>query len=151
MSLAEEPGDLKAGLFFEFLDAKFGRARFDEFMHGYFDHFALRSVTTEQFLAYLKENLLDHSPNIVSSQQVAAWVTGAAMPADAVLPASDAYAPIDTARGEWLAGRLPAKKLDAKRWVTPAVAVLSRGHAAVAAQRSTRRPGPSLRLHPQHE
>jgi leukotriene-A4 hydrolase len=117
-ALPREAANPKAGLFFEFLDAKFGRARFDEFMRGYFDHFAFRSITTEQFLAYLKENLLDRSPNIVSSQQVAAWVTGSAVPADAELPASDAYAPVDTARTAWLSGKLPAKKLEAKDWVT---------------------------------
>jgi len=116
--LAQESAGAKAGLFFEYLDAKFGRARFDEFMRGYFDHFALRSVTTEQFLAYLKDNLLDRSPNTVTGQEISAWVTGSGVPTDAILPASDAYAPIDAARAEWLSGKLPAKKLATKNWVT---------------------------------
>ena len=47
---------------------KYGRERFDAFLRGHLDHF-ISSITTEQFLAYLKENLLDRSPGIVSSEQ----------------------------------------------------------------------------------
>ena len=39
----------KGRLFLNFLDAKFGRERFDAFLRGYFDHFAFKSITTEQF------------------------------------------------------------------------------------------------------
>lgn len=110
--------DEKAALLFEFLEAKFGREHFDEFMRGYFDHFAFGSITTEQFLAYLKEKLLDRSPNIVTDAQLKAWVTGEGIPAGAVLPSSDAYAPVDDARAAWLSGKLAAKKLDTKGWST---------------------------------
>jgi leukotriene-A4 hydrolase len=48
----------KGRLFLNYLDAKFGRERFDAFLRGYFDHFAFKSITTEQFLAYLQENQL---------------------------------------------------------------------------------------------
>ena len=34
-----------------------GAARFDEFLRGYFDHFAFQSITTADFVAYLRENL----------------------------------------------------------------------------------------------
>ena len=52
----------KGRLFLTFLDAKFGRERFDAFLRGYFDHFAFKSITTEQFLDYLEDNLLDRFP-----------------------------------------------------------------------------------------
>ncbi len=48
----------KGRLFLNYLAAKFGRERFDAFLHGYFDHFAFKSITTEQFNDYLAENLL---------------------------------------------------------------------------------------------
>ncbi len=107
----------KGRLFLTFLDAKFGRERFDEFLRGYFDHFAFHSITTEQFLQYLRENLLDRFPGIVTRDQVMAWVGGPGIPADAVLPTTDAFAAVDGARGSWVAGKVPAQKLDTHAWV----------------------------------
>ncbi len=107
----------KGRLFLTFLDAKFGRERFDEFLRGYFDHFAFHSITTEQFLQYLRENLLDRFPGIVTRDQVMAWVVGPGIPADAVLPTTDAFAAVDGARGSWVAGKVPAQKLDTHAWV----------------------------------
>jgi leukotriene-A4 hydrolase len=101
----------KGRLFLNYLDAKFGRERFDGFLKGYFDHFAFKSITTEQFLGYLQENLLDKYPGVVSREQVNAWVFGPGLPSDAVLPATTLFATVDEARTAWLAGRLPAKKL----------------------------------------
>jgi hypothetical protein len=101
----------------EYLAAKFGRERFDGFLRGYFDHFAFKSITTEQFTQYLTENLLDRFPGTVSREQISAWVNGPGLPADAVLPVSSAFAPVDDARAAWLAGTLPAKQID-HGWVT---------------------------------
>jgi len=107
----------KGRLFLEYLAAKFGRERFDGFLRGYFDHFAFRSITTEQFTQYLTENLLDRFPGTMSREQISSWVNGPGLPADAVLPVSSAFAPVDDARAAWLAGTLPAKQLD-HGWVT---------------------------------
>jgi aminopeptidase N len=107
----------KGRLFLEYLAAKFGRERFDGFVRGYFDHFAFKSITTEQFTQYLTENLLDRFPGLVTHEQVLAWVNGPGLPADAVLPVSSAFAPVDGARTAWLAGTLQPKKFD-HAWVT---------------------------------
>jgi len=108
----------KGRLFLTFLDAKFGRERFDAFLRGYFDHFAFKSISTEQFIAYLKDNLLDRFPGIVTRDQVMEWVMAPGIPADAVLPSTDTFQPVDDARSVWLAGKLPAKKLETRGWVT---------------------------------
>ena len=107
----------KGRLFLEYLAAKFGRDRFDGFLRDYFDHFAFKSITTEQFTQYLTEKLLDRFPGIVTHEQVLAWVTDPGLPADALLPVSNAFAPVDEARGAWLAGTLQTKKFD-HAWVT---------------------------------
>jgi leukotriene-A4 hydrolase len=101
----------KGRLFLNYLDAKFGREHFDAFLRGYFDHFAFKSITTEQFLAYLQENLLDRFPGIVTRNQVDAWVFRPGLPADAVLPVTTMFEPVDQARAAWLAAKLPAKKV----------------------------------------
>jgi len=107
----------KGRLFFNYLDSKFGRERFDVFLRGYFDHFAFKSVNSAEFLTYLQENLLDRFPGIVSRAQVNAWVLGPGLPADAVLPVTTMFQPVDEARSAWLGGTLPAKKIGAD-WVT---------------------------------
>jgi len=108
----------KGRLFLNYLDAKFGTDRFDQFLRGYFDQFAFKSIATEQFLAYLQENLLDRYPGIVSRQQANAWVFNPGLPADAVQPATAMFQPIDEARAAWLAGRLQLKKFGLD-WVAP--------------------------------
>jgi len=111
----------KGRLFLNFLDAKFGRERFDGFLRGYFDHFAFQSITTEEFLGYLDDNLLDRFPGIVTREAVNEWVHGPGIPADAVLPVSSAFQPVDEARTAWLAGGVAAKKIGlgwvAQQWL----------------------------------
>jgi leukotriene-A4 hydrolase len=107
----------KGRLFLTYLDAKFGRERFDAFLRGYFDHFAFKSITTDQFTEYLADNLLDRYPGIVSRDQVLAWENAPGIPADAVLPVSSAFQPVDDARTAWLAGTLAPKKFGLD-WVT---------------------------------
>ena len=106
----------KGRLFLNYLDAKFGREHFDAFLRGYFDHFAFKSITTEQFLAYLQENLLDRFPGVVTRDQVNAWVFRPGLPADAVLPVTTMFQPVDEARAGWLSGKLSLKQLGAG-WV----------------------------------
>src|SRR6202142_3918543 len=111
----------KGRLFVTYLDAKFGRERFDTFLRGYFDHFAFKSITTEQFLKYLQENLLDRFPGIVTRDQVNTWVFNPGLPSDAVLPVTTMFQPVDEARAAWLAGKLPPKKFgadwNAQQWL----------------------------------
>jgi leukotriene-A4 hydrolase len=111
----------KGRLFLNYLDAKFGREHFDAFLRGYFDHFAFKSITTEQFLAYLQENLLDRFPGTVTRDQVNAWVYNSGLPADAVLPVTTMFQPVDEARAAWLAGKLPPKNFgadwNAQQWL----------------------------------
>jgi hypothetical protein len=111
----------KGRLFLNYLAAKFGRERFDGFLHDYFDHFAFKSITTEQFNDYLMENLLGRFPGIVSREQVLAWENAPGIPADAVLPVSTALSQVDEARRAWLSGTLQPKKfgLDwvAQQWL----------------------------------
>ncbi len=107
----------KGRLFLSYLEAKFGRDRFDAFLRGYFDHFAFQSITTEQFNQYLGEHLLDQFPGIVSSAQVLAWENAPGIPADAVVPVSSAFQPVDDARTAWLAGKLQPKQFGLD-WVT---------------------------------
>jgi leukotriene-A4 hydrolase len=111
----------KGRLLLNYLDAKFGREHFDAFLRGYFQHFAFKSITTEQFVAYLSENLLDRFPGIVTRDQLNAWVLSPGLPADAVLPVTTMFQPVDEAREAWLLGKLSSKKFGmdwvAQQWL----------------------------------
>ena len=81
-----------------------GRDRFDVFLRAYFDHFAFRSITTEEFLEYIRREL----PNPVPLDE---WIFRPGIPAGAAEPHSDVFAriesgwPRDTSRWsthEWL-------------------------------------------------
>jgi len=108
----------KGSWFLQWLEAKFGRATFDPFLRGYFDHFAFQSITTDQFVDYLKANLLDKHPGVVSMDQVNTWLHQAGIPADAPLPISARFTAEDKERDAFVAGKLDAAGLHAQKWTT---------------------------------
>jgi aminopeptidase N len=108
----------KGSWFMRTLEAKFGRKDFDEYLKGYFNHFAWHSITTEQMLAYMKPNLIEKYPGRMSWDAVKDWVYGAGIPEDAPIPDSPRFDAIDRERKQFLDGQLAADKLDAKTWNT---------------------------------
>lgn len=108
----------KGKLFLQFLESRFGRDELQSFLRSYFDHFAFQSIYTEQFLDYLRSNLLTKKPGAVTEAQIQEWVYGPGLPAYAVLPADDVFAPVDSARKAWLAGTLATSSLPARDWST---------------------------------
>lgn len=116
-SLSEVPYN-KGSWFLRTLEQRFGRETFDEYLKGYFNHFAFQSITTEQMLDYLKANLFDKNPGKMSWDEVKAWVYDPGIPKNAPLPTSARFEAIDKERSAFLAGTLSADKLDAKGWNT---------------------------------
>lgn len=108
----------KGSWFLRTLEQRFGRTPFDNYLKGYFGHFAFQSITTEQMLDYLKPNLIEKYPGKMSWDEVKAWVYGEGIPKDAPLPDSPRFNAIDQERTDFLAGTLAADKLDAKGWNT---------------------------------
>ncbi len=99
----------KGQLFLTWLETRFGRDRFDQFLRAYFDAFAFKSITTEQFMSFLDQSLLQATPGVVTRAQVDEWVFAPGLPADRPRPFSDAFETIEGFTGEWLAG---SKRLD---------------------------------------
>lgn len=106
----------RGALFLAYLESRFGRERFDDFLRGWFDRNAFHSVTTPEFLHYLDRQLLRHFPDRVSATQIEAWMQSPQMPADTLWPQSDAFAKVDAERAAWLAGTTPAAKLKTADW-----------------------------------
>ena len=98
------------------LEQRAGRAVFDPFLRGWFDQHAFQSVTTEQFVDYLRKNLLSKYPNVMSEAELELWLYAPGIPTGAPRVTSARLAAIDTAGTAWLKGELPTSKLGTKNW-----------------------------------
>jgi leukotriene-A4 hydrolase len=108
----------KGALFLRSLEEAFGRERFDQFLRGYFDHFAFRSITTEDFVAYLKKHMLDANPQLAEKVPVNDWIFRPGLPAGAPQPQSDAFARVERQATDWLQGKRAAAKIETRVWST---------------------------------
>ena len=78
----------KGQLFLEYLEYGFGRDAFDPFILEYFKHFAFQTLTTEDFLDYLDENLLQIHEGVISREQAEVWMYQPGLPDGAPVPSS---------------------------------------------------------------
>jgi len=129
--LAVKPGDLddpdhnltgtvytKGAWFMQFLEQRIGREAFDQFLRGYFDHFAFQSISTEQFRDYAIANLLEKHPGKVSQEAFDAWLYEPGVPATAPQVKSQRFAVVDAARISWTGtGTLPSAQVTSN-WST---------------------------------
>jgi hypothetical protein len=108
----------KGALFLRHLEEVFGRERFDAFLKGYFNHFAFQSITTAEFAAYLKKNLLDANPAQAAQVPLDEWLYEPGVPRSAPKLASEAMAKVEQQAQEWLSGKSLAADLPARAWST---------------------------------
>ncbi|HEX5702507.1 MAG TPA: M1 family metallopeptidase [Pyrinomonadaceae bacterium] len=108
----------KGALFLRHLEETFGRARFDQFLRGYFDHFAFQSITTAQFVDYLNKNLLDKNPELAKRVPVSEWIGRPGLPDSAPKPTSPAFARVEEQATLWLRRQIPAAQIGAAKWNT---------------------------------
>ncbi len=108
----------KGALFLRQLEETFGRERLDRFLRGYFDHFAFQSIRTEDFVRYLRANLLEGSPELAARIPVEEWVEKAGIPASAPRPRSDAFAQVEAEAMRWREGKISAAGIASAAWST---------------------------------
>jgi hypothetical protein len=106
----------KGALFLKHLEAVYGRAKFDEFLKGYFAHFAFRSITTDQFANYVNEHLLKGDPEKAARVHVEEWLHGTGLPGDAPNPTAAALARVEEQARAFAAGTTKAADLPARAW-----------------------------------
>jgi aminopeptidase N len=106
----------KGAWFLRTLEQRAGRAVFDPFLRGWFDQHAFQSVTTEQFVDYLRKNLLAKHPEVMGDAELDEWLHGAGIPASARHAVSTRLAALDKTRDAWLTGGLSTGELNTKQW-----------------------------------
>jgi leukotriene-A4 hydrolase len=107
---------VKGQLFLMFLEAKFGRDKFDTFILDYFNSHAFESLGTANFVIYLKKNLTDKYPNIVSDKEVNEWIYEQGLPSYAPQPTSSAFTTIDGQINSLLSDKITLAQLPTKAW-----------------------------------
>lgn len=108
----------KGALFLETLESTYGRERFDTFLKGYFNHFAFKSITTADFVAYLKKNLIDVEPGAKEDVDLDAWIEKAGLPSRYPPVSSNRFLKVEDVAKAWTQ---PDAKIDAeaaKDWTT---------------------------------
>ena len=108
----------KGAWFLQFLEQRFGRDSFDPFLRSYFDNFAFKSISSDQFEAYLRANLLPKNPKAVTDAELHAWLHEPGVPAFAKAAHSERFDAVDAARKAWLdSATLPTSDATGK-WST---------------------------------
>ncbi len=82
-----------------------GRERFDQFIQKYMKTFQFQSLTTEQFLDFLKAEL----PEVFEKVDVQTWVYKPGMPETWHRPQSHLYDEVEQALADFKQGKLPSK------------------------------------------
>ncbi|MEM1261121.1 MAG: M1 family metallopeptidase [Pseudomonadota bacterium] len=108
----------KGRLMLVWLERAFGREKLNTFLQTYFDHFAFKSIATEDFLVYADTNLLADSSAGVSRSDLERWIFEPGLPDGAVLPSADIFEQVDAARRAFLEGSVAANAIDTAQWST---------------------------------
>lgn len=106
----------KGAWFLHTLEQRAGRAAFDQFLRGWFDQHAFQSVTNEQFIAYLRAQLLAKNPKIMSDAELDEWIHGPGIPASGQRAVSQRLAKLNAAIDGWTKGTVSTAQLNAKDW-----------------------------------
>ncbi len=107
----------KGAAFLRVIEAAVGRDRFDQYLRGYFDRHAFTSLTTEDFLADLRANLIKDDHALEERLRINDWVYQPGLPDNAVKPSSTLLARVDAQLDSFARGT-PALRLETKGWVT---------------------------------
>ncbi len=124
MKANEDPDDgvnavpyTKGASFFSMLERTVGRMRFDAFLKNYFNTHAFQSITSEEFVRLVKQDLFNGDAGAVQAAQVDTWVFEPGLPNNAVPPTSKLLANVDTELDKLKTGVEPPS-LATNGWIT---------------------------------
>ncbi len=105
----------KGRLFLTMLEQAFGREKWDSFLKAYFDKYAFQSITTEDFLAFLREQLIREDQAMESLLKIDEWIYKAGLPDNCPVPTSPEFARVEQQVKSWLDGT-PVTQLQTDNW-----------------------------------
>ncbi len=107
----------KGALLLKLIENHVGREKMDEFLKEYFTAHAFKTLTTEEFLNYLNQQLIKGDKELEKNLDLNAWVYGAGIPANAPRADMERFNRVNAEREKFLNGTLPAQ-LNTTAWTT---------------------------------
>ncbi len=107
----------KGALFLQVIEEEVGRVAFDKFLKTYFDKFAFQSMSSEQFVEYLKETLIKGDKELEKNIDIDAWVFQSGLPQNCPPVRSERFELVDVEIENWIRGA-DAATLNTKGWTT---------------------------------
>ena len=107
----------KGYFFLLMLEQSFGRETFDAFLRRYFDTHAFQTMTTERFVALMKQDLFANDEARYVSLKVDEWIYQPGLPSNAPVPHSTRFDQVDGQTAAFVKG-VPAGKLVTRGWTT---------------------------------
>ena len=98
----------KGSYFLKEIEKTVGRNKFDPFLMQYFMDFSNKSLTTEDFLEYLDENLLEPDGIVINVDE---WVYSPYMPKDFKPALSKRFLLVEEVIAEWLNGKMISNEI----------------------------------------
>jgi leukotriene-A4 hydrolase len=87
--------------FLKVIEAAVGREKFDPFIKNYFDAHAFQSITTEDFVKYLNDNLIKGDKVLADKIKLDDWIYKPGVPSNITTPSSEDFAAIDNIQKNW--------------------------------------------------
>ncbi|MFV8752041.1 M1 family metallopeptidase [Nannocystaceae bacterium ST9] len=108
----------KGALLLRALEDTYGRERFDAFLRAWFDAHAFGSVSTDDFLNFVGLELIGPATPLPGKRppDLAAWIDGAGLPADAPEPTSASLDAVEQSAKQWFAGSLALADITTEGW-----------------------------------
>lgn len=107
----------KGYFFLRLLEESFGREVFDAFLRSYVDTHAFQTMTTEKFVALMKQELFAADEAKYGELKVDEWIYGPGLPSNLPAARSTRFEEVDTQIAAFVQGT-PARELETAGWTT---------------------------------
>jgi leukotriene A-4 hydrolase/aminopeptidase len=107
----------KGYFFLRLIEENVGREKFDAFLRKYFDTFAFQTMTTDRFLAYMRENLIAGDKALEERLKIDQWINGAGLPDNSPRPQSKQFEQVEAQVKAWAEGT-SAQSLQTSGWTS---------------------------------
>ncbi|SNR67517.1 hydrolase/aminopeptidase [Flavobacterium sp. ov086] len=87
--------------FLKVIEQAVGREKFDPFIKNYFDAHAFQSITTEDFVKYINDNLIKGDKTLADKIKLEDWIYKPGVPSNITSVHSDDFTAIDNIQKEW--------------------------------------------------
>jgi leukotriene-A4 hydrolase len=108
----------KGAALLKLMERTLGRDRFDAYLRSYFDRHAFQPITTAQFLADVRANLLAGDTALDQKLKLEEWLYKPGLPDNAPIPRSDALQLVEQQATAFAGGAVVASSIKADQWTT---------------------------------